>query len=74
MWAGAIAVLKCMTCPYKLGTIKCVVNPCIQCSQSGRESHPFRQDSVMIHEKYRCTYCGSNKVKGHVCANCGNKF
>ena len=36
-----IKQLKCIRCPYHLGYIKCVRDPCIECMQSGRKTHPF---------------------------------
>lgn len=32
---------KCKECPYKLGTVKCVENPCLQCIESGSSTNPF---------------------------------
>ena len=37
-----IKQLKCMRCPYHQGKIKCVQNPCIECMQSKRITHPFQ--------------------------------
>lgn len=32
---------KCKKCPYRLGEIKCVTNPCPKCKASGSKTHPF---------------------------------
>gem|GEM_PF-3748927 len=33
--------VKCLTCPYYLGHIKCLVNPCKECILNKRKKHPF---------------------------------
>lgn len=33
--------LKCLKCPYYLGLIKCIVNPCIDCVLTGQKTSPF---------------------------------
>lgn len=33
---------KCKTCPYKLGTIKCVTDPCRDCLASKSKKNPFQ--------------------------------
>ena len=38
---------KCKDCPYKLGVVKCVVSPCIDCIASGSKVHPFKDTKEM---------------------------
>ena len=33
--------IKCLKCPYYLGTIKCITDPCRECVESARKEHPF---------------------------------
>jgi len=33
---------KCKECPYKIGLIKCVKNPCPDCIASGEKTDPFK--------------------------------
>ena len=42
---------KCIKFPYKLGVIKCVENPCIECRSSGRIYRPFPEAVVKIIKK-----------------------
>lgn len=37
-----IKQLKCIRCPYHLGYIKCVRDPCAECMKSKRRTHPFQ--------------------------------
>ena len=53
---------KCQNCPYHLGLIKCVLNPCIECSLQKRKTHPFKVQ-IEIHEGQICAKCGSNHYK-----------
>ena len=62
---------KCLTCPYKLGTIKCKLDPCIDCKLQNRKEHPF-PIPVEIHEGVICAKCGSNRFKDGKCAVCGS--
>lgn len=62
---------KCKTCPYHLGKIKCIHNPCIECNQSNRKTHPF-PTPIEIHEGIICRKCGSNRFKDGKCAICGS--
>ena len=34
--------MKCLNCPYRLGLVKCVRTPCIECMREGRKTHPFQ--------------------------------
>lgn len=34
-------MLKCLKCPYKLGLIKCVLDPCQEYKASKSKKHPF---------------------------------
>lgn len=67
-----IHAIKCIKCPYRLGTIKCVINPCIECLEQKRKTHPF-PTPVEIHENVICKKCGSNTFKDGKCAICGSK-
>lgn len=40
---------KCKTCPYALGTIKCVISPCRECILNRRKTNPF---NVPVEEKH----------------------
>jgi len=62
---------KCKTCPCHLGKIKCIHNPCIECNQSNRKTHPF-PTPIEIHEGIICRKCGSNRFKDGKCAICGS--
>ena len=42
----ALSMLKCMKCPYKLGLIKCPVNPCPQCISSKSKKPPFPETEI----------------------------
>lgn len=64
--------IKCIKCPYRLGTIKCVLNPCIECLAKKLKTHPF-QTPVEIHEGQICPKCGGNRFKDGKCMNCGSK-
>ena len=33
--------IKCLKCPYYLGTIQCITDPCRECVESARKEHPF---------------------------------
>jgi len=68
-----MCMLKCSVCPYKLGIIKCVVNPCIECRMRNSSEHPF-PDIKIIHENKQCPDCGSNHFIGNKCAVCGKKI
>lgn len=39
---------KCLTCPYKLGKVKCIVSPCRKCIDSGRKDNPFDANSEVV--------------------------
>ena len=39
-------MLKCLKCPYKLGLIKCVQNPCPECKASKSKKHPFPEAEI----------------------------
>ena len=39
-------MLKCLKCPYRLGLIKCVTNPCPKCKESKRKKHPFPEAEI----------------------------
>lgn len=32
---------KCKSCPYHLGMIKCITDPCIQCKLNKMKKNPF---------------------------------
>lgn len=63
---------KCLDCPYYLGTIKCIKDPCIECKLQKCKNHPF-PTPVEIHEGQICAKCGSNRFKDGKCINCGSK-
>ncbi|MCM1228117.1 MAG: hypothetical protein NC320_11985 [Clostridium sp.] len=44
--------LKCHTCPYKLGLIKCKINPCIMCRLKKLKNNPFPK-AIIKHEKLK---------------------
>lgn len=44
---------KCKKCPYKLGIIKTIENPCIACRSSGRKTHPFPEPTIKREDKGR---------------------
>ena len=33
--------LKCKTCPYALGQVKCIISPCRECIRHKLKTHPF---------------------------------
>lgn len=39
-------MLKCLKCPYKLGLIKCVSNPCPHFKESKSKIHPFPETEI----------------------------
>ena len=39
-------MMKCLTCPYRLGLIKCVTDPCPQCRTSKSRKHPFPEPEI----------------------------
>ena len=41
-----IKKLKCKKCPYKIGLIKCIENPCPECRKAGRKSPPFPEPVI----------------------------
>lgn len=43
---------KCADCPYRLGRVQCVKDPCPACRASGRKRHPFAEPVVRIWAKY----------------------
>lgn len=43
--------LKCLKCPYYLGKIKCVIDPCRECILSKRKKHPFLDHDSRISKK-----------------------
>ena len=60
---------KCKSCPYRLGWIKCVKSPCIECELHKRKTHPFQNsDKIQI-----CGKCGSRIIIDGKCAVCGTK-
>ena len=67
-----IHALKCVKCPYRLGKIKCIQNPCIECMGQKRKTHPF-PIPVEIHERLICEKCGSNRFKDGKCIVCGSE-
>ncbi|MBR6624248.1 MAG: hypothetical protein IKK91_10200 [Ruminococcus sp.] len=42
---------KCRKCPYKLGVIKFIENPCPECRNSGRKTSPFPEPVVKYKKK-----------------------
>lgn len=34
---------KCKICPYYLGMIKCITNPCVQCRTDKLKRNPFTE-------------------------------
>ena len=63
---------KCRTCPYKLGQIKSITDPCIECKMSGRKDNPFARIKTRTTDT-RCRKCGSLAVQNGKCALCGAK-
>ncbi|MCR4646597.1 MAG: hypothetical protein K5695_14515 [Oscillospiraceae bacterium] len=61
---------KCETCPYKLGVIKCVRDPCIECRASGRKDHPF---TYLTPKQDHCYKCGGKSIVNGKCLACGAK-
>lgn len=45
-------MLKCITFPYKLGSVKCVKDPCVECRLSGRLTHPFKSKAVVKNQGF----------------------
>lgn len=39
-------MLKCLKCPYKLGLIKCVTDPCLECKESKSKKPPFPEAEI----------------------------
>ena len=37
---------KCFSCPYHIGTIKCVKSPCPECLASKSKKHPFVEPEI----------------------------
>ena len=52
-----IKQLKCIRCPYHLGLIKCVRDPCRECMESKRKTHPFQ------HVDFKEESCVKSQVK-----------
>jgi hypothetical protein len=51
---------KCKKCPYKLGIIKAIENPCIACRSSGRKTHPFPESTIKREDKgKKLLYCNT---------------
>ena len=44
-------MLKCLKCPYCLGTIKCVTNPCPQCKASKSKKPPFSEAEIKYYNQ-----------------------
>lgn len=49
--------LKCCKCPYRLGKIKCEINPCLQCKSSKCKKPPFPEAEIKEE-----TICKSKKL------------
>ena len=58
--------LKCLRCPYYLGQIKCVTDPCIECVRENRMKHPFGT----LPETARCPVCGGALDVRGTCPKC----
>ncbi len=39
-------MLKCLKCPYKLGLIKCMTDPCPECKASKSKKPPFPEAEI----------------------------
>lgn len=39
-------MLKCLKCPYKLGLIKCVTDPCLECKERKSKKPPFPEAEI----------------------------
>lgn len=39
-------MLKCLKCPYKLGLIKCVTDPCLECKERKSKKPPFPETEI----------------------------
>lgn len=39
-------MLKCLKCPYKLGLIKSVIDPCYECKASKSKKPPFPKGEI----------------------------
>lgn len=46
-------VPPCRKCPYKLGQVKCVVNPCPQCKQNGYSAYDRFVEGVSANKANR---------------------
>lgn len=42
---------KCKICPYHLGTIKCVTDPCPQCKARKSKKTPFPEAEIRYYNK-----------------------
>lgn len=41
-----VLLKKCFSCPYHIGTIKCVKSPCPDCLASKSKKHPFVEPEI----------------------------
>ena len=39
-------MIKCLKCPYKLGLVKCLIDPCPQCKESKCKKPPFPEVEI----------------------------
>ncbi len=51
-------MFKCLKCPYKLGLVKCVIDPCPQCKESKCKEPPFpaveiKEDKNAVDTKFK---------------------
>lgn len=45
---------KCADCPYRLGRVQCVKDPCPACRASGRKRHPFAEPQIVHSDSMEC--------------------
>ena len=62
--------LKCLRCPYYLGQIRCVTDPCVPCVTENRMSHPF----ASLTDQMRCPVCGGRLNAFGKCPKCKIKL
>lgn len=48
---GGINMKKCKSCPFHLGKIKCITNPCPQCKETKSKKPPFPEAEIKENKK-----------------------
>ena len=66
--------LKCVTCPYYQGRIKCVIDPCKESMQEKRKTHPFHGLTGAQRSRGRCPICGGRLNAAGKCPNCNTVY